>query len=156
MTIAAKVKSHLDERGIAYDLISHYQTGSSHETAQAAHIDEAHMAKAVILRDSQGVVMVIVPGDRWVSLSAVHRALGREMVLAGENDAVKYFPDCKAGAIPALGPLYGLETLLDEALVSMAFQYIESGDHRTLIKLSGHDFLALLGGVRRGHFTSQS
>jgi Ala-tRNA(Pro) deacylase len=152
MTIAAAVKSYIEGRGIAYDIISHYQTGSSHETAQAAHIDEAHMAKAVILQDSQGSVMVIVPGDAWVSLSAVQQALGREMELAVESDAAGHFPDCEVGAIPALGPAYGMETLLDESLVSLAFQYIESGDHRTLIKVNGRDFLTLLDGVRRGHF----
>ncbi len=154
MTIAAAVKSYIDGRGITYDLINHYQTGSSHETAQAAHIDEAHMAKAVILHDNEGAVMVIVPGDTWVSQSAVQQALDRPLVLAEESDATGYFPDCDAGAIPALGPAYGMETLLDNALVSMAFQYIESGDHRTLIKISGRDFLELLSGVRRGRFTS--
>ena len=77
------------------------------------------------------------------------------MVLAEEKDAAGYFPDCDPGAIPPLGPAYGMETLLDEALVSLAHVFFESGDHRTLIKVSGGDFLDLLSGVRRGHFSHE-
>ncbi len=154
MTIATTVKNCLDQRGVAYDLLSHYQTGSSHETAEAAHIDEAHLAKAVMLHDSLGVVMVVVPGNTWVSLSAVQQALGRELMLAEENLAAGYFPDCDSGSIPPLGPAYGIETWLDEALLNLNFYYFESGDHRTLIRVDGRDFRGLLGGVRSGHFSA--
>ena len=99
--------------------------------------------------------MVVVPGNAWVKLSAVQRELDREMLLAGENDAAGYFPDCDPGAIPPLGPAYGMETLLDEALVSLAHVFFESGDHSSLIKVSGGDFLDLLSGVRRGHFSHE-
>jgi Ala-tRNA(Pro) deacylase len=155
MTLAATVKGHLDRRGIAYQVIPHPATGSSLETAEAAHIDQDHIAKAVILRDDAGAVMTVVPGNAWVSLSAVKEALARDLVLAEENDAAAYFPDCDAGAIPPLGPAYGMETLLDESLTTLANVYLESGDHRTLIRVDGGDFLELLAGVRRGHFSRQ-
>jgi Ala-tRNA(Pro) deacylase len=154
MAIAAKVKSYLDAQGFQYELIGHYLTGSSHESAEAAHIDEGHIAKAVILTGQQGPVMAVVPGDSWVSLSAVQRMLDRELVLAQEDETASLFADCDQGAIPPLGPAYGIETLLDEALVSLAFHYFESGDHQTLLKVRGEDFLKLLGGARRGHFST--
>lgn len=152
MTIAAKVKGYLEQRGVAYELINHPVTGSSHETAEAAHVDEGHIAKAVILRDNEGFVMALVPGNAWVKLSAVKQELNRDMALAEEKDAAGQFPDCDPGAIPPLGPAYGMETLLDESLTSLGVVYFESGDHRTLAKVKGGDFLELLSGVRRGHF----
>jgi Ala-tRNA(Pro) deacylase len=152
MTIAATVKSYIEGRGVSYEVIAHPASGSSHETAEAAHVDEGHIAKAVILIDREGAVMAVVPGNAWVKLSAVKDELDREMVLAGEGDAAGHFPDCDVGAIPPLGPAYGMETLIDKALVSLAHVYFESGDHRTLIKVDGEDFLELLSGVRRGYF----
>lgn len=152
MTIAATVKNHIEEKGVAYEVIPHLTTGSSHETAEAAHVDEDHIAKAVILKDNEEAIMVVVPGDAWVKLSAVEKELGRQMVLAEEGDAAGYFPDCDAGAIPPLGPAYGIETLMDRTLTSLAYVYFESGDHRSLIKVSGKDFLELLSGVRVGYF----
>ena len=152
MTIAVTVKQFVEGRGIAYELIPHPVTGSSHESAEAAHVDDGHIAKAVILRDDRGTVMVVVPGDAWARLSAVNSELDREFKLAEEDDAAGHFPDCDAGAIPPLGTAYGMETLLDEALASLAYVYFESGDHRNLVRVSGEGFLELLSGVRRGHY----
>lgn len=152
MTIAATVERYLAEKGVEYKSISHPVTGSSHETAEAAHVDEGHIAKAVILRDDQRAVMAIVPGNAWVSLSSVGKGLDRELVLLEEDAAAGYFTDGDPGAIAPLGPAYGMETLLDEALVSLSFVYLESGDHRTLLQIDGGDFLKLLGGVSRGNF----
>jgi len=152
MTTAATVKSYIEGRGLAYEVIPHPTTGSSHETAEAAHVDEGHIAKAVILKDSKGAIMVVVPGDAWVKLSAVEKELDREMVLAEEDEAAGYFPDCDAGAIPPIGPAYGIETLMDRTLTSLANVYFESGDHRSLIKVNSEDFLELLSGVRVGYF----
>ena len=152
MTIAATVRQYIEGRGIAYELISHPVTGSSHESAEAAHVDDGHIAKAVILQDDWGTAMAVVPGDAWVKLSAVNRELDRELKLAEEGDAAGHFPDCDAGALPPLGPAYGMETLLDEALASLAYVYFESGDHRNLVRVSGEGFLELLSGVRRGHY----
>jgi len=152
MTIAATVKSYIEGRGVAYEVIAHPASGSSHETAEAAHVDEAHIAKGVILKDSAGAVMAVVPGNAWVNLSAICRELDREMVVAEEKDAAAYFPDCDPGAIPPLGPAYGMETLMDKALSSLAYVYLESGDHRSLIKIGGDALPNLLGGVRHGNF----
>jgi len=152
MTIAATVKSYIEGRGVAYEVIAHPASGSSHETAEAAHVDEGHIAKGVILKDSAGAVMVVVPGNGWVNLSAIGKELDRGMVLAEEKDAAGYFPDCNPGAIPPLGPAYGMETLVDKALTSLAYVYLESGDHRSLIKINGEALPKLLSGVRHGHF----
>jgi len=156
MTMPTTVKRYLDQCGIAYELVSHPATGSSHESAAAAHVDEDRVAKAVILTDAEGGVIVVIPGDKWVKVHAVGAALGRELQLADEGDAARYFPDCDPGAIPPLGPAYDMEILLDEALTRRAFVYFESGDHRTLVKTSGDDFLALLEGARRGNFCDQT
>jgi len=156
MTIAATVKSYIEGRGVAYEVITHPASGSSHETAEAAHVDEVHIAKGVILEDSAGPVMVVVPGKAWVNLSAIRKELDREMALAEEKDAAGYFPDCDLGAIPPLGPAYGIETLVDKALTSLAYVYLESGDHRNLIKINGEALPELLSGVRHGHFCEEN
>jgi len=155
MTMSTSVKAYLEERGISYELVSHPTTGSSHESAESAHVEESRIAKAVILTGEHGAVMVVIPGDRWVKVHAVGDILGRNLELADEHTAATFFPDCDPGAIPPLGPAYGMETLLDEDLTSRAFVYFESGDHRTLVKTSGEDFLVLVEGARRGHFCDE-
>ena len=156
MTIPATVKSYIEGRGVAYEVVDHPLSGSSHETAEAAHVDEGHIAKGVILKDSGGAVMVVIPGDSWVNLSAIKKELDREMTLAEEKGAAGYFPDCDPGAIPPLGLAYGMETLLDKTLTSLAYIYLESGDHRSLIKINAGALSDLLSGVRRGYFCEEN
>jgi prolyl-tRNA editing enzyme YbaK/EbsC (Cys-tRNA(Pro) deacylase) len=48
-----------------------------------------------------------------------------------------------------------MQTLLDKALTSLAHVYLESGDHRRLIKIEGAALSELLSGVRKGFFCEQ-
>ncbi|WP_188858127.1 aminoacyl-tRNA deacylase [Marinobacterium nitratireducens] len=146
------VSTYLTERNVGWETLKHSETGSSEESARAAKIDQGHIAKAVMLQDGVGPVMVVIPGDSWVRLAAVNRELNRQLTLTAEQDSMCFFPDCKTGAIPPIGPAYDVETLLDESLLSLAYVYFEAGDHRSLVKVSGQDFLELLSGVRHGHF----
>lgn len=152
MTMSKTVSHYLTEKSVGWETLTHSETGSSHESARSAKVDQGHIAKAVMLEDESGAVMVVIPGDSWVRLAAVNRELDRELGLASESDSSRFFPDCKPGAIPPIGPAFDIETLLDESLASLAYVYFESGDHCSLIKVSGQDFLELLSGVRHGHF----
>jgi Ala-tRNA(Pro) deacylase len=153
MTIAKTVERFIDQHSVEYDVVPHPHTGSSHETAEAAHVSEDHIAKAVMVRDETGYAMVVVPGNNWVEVEHLRKELNRDFHLATEDDFAKLFMDCEAGAVPPLGPAYGIETYLDEALTSLANVYLESGDHEQLIRVAGEDFRSLLKGVRHGYFS---
>jgi Ala-tRNA(Pro) deacylase len=153
MTIAATQQRYLVQRNAAYDLLLHPHTGSSHETADAAHIPADHIAKAVVVKDATGYAIVVIPASNLLRLKHLRHELGRDLQLVTEQELTALFKDCEPGAVPPLGPAYGIETLLDESLTSLADVYFEAGDHEQLVHLGGEDFLTLLGGARRGHFS---
>lgn len=153
MAVAEAVQRFLEQHSVRYDLIPHPHTGSSHETAEAAHIREDHIAKAVIVKDTAGYAMVVVPGSNWVEMEHLRKELNRDFHIVTEGELAKLFSDCEAGAVPPLGPAYGVETFLDEALTSLANVYFEAGDHEQLVHTSGNDFRALMSGVRHGYFS---
>jgi Ala-tRNA(Pro) deacylase len=156
MAIAATVQRFLEENSVGYELVPHPHTGSSHETAEAAHVSEDHIAKAVMVRDAAGYAMVVVPASNWVDVEHLRKELNREVHLATEEDFVRLFSDCEAGAVPPLGPAYAIETFLDQALLSLANVYFEAGDHEHLVHTTGDDFQSLLAGVRHGYFSHES
>ena len=45
MAVAKTVQRFLEQLTFEYDLVSHPHTGSSHGTAEAAHVSEDHIAK---------------------------------------------------------------------------------------------------------------
>ena len=48
MSISKTVRSYLHEHHIPFDLLTHDCSSSSLETARRAHVDEDHIAKAVV------------------------------------------------------------------------------------------------------------
>ena len=153
MAIAETVKNYLAEKAVDYTLPSHPHSGSSHETAEAAHVPEDHIAKGVIVKDASGYAMVVVPAIHYVEMKHVRKELGRDLELVAEDEFSKLFPDCEPGAVPPLGPAYQIETFLDEALTTLANVYFEAGDHEHLVHINGEAFKTLLGGARQGHYS---
>jgi len=153
MAIAETVKNYLTQKAVDYTLPSHPHTGSSHETAEASHVREDHIAKGVIVKDAAGYAMIVVPAINYVEMKHVRKELGRELELVEEDEFAKLFPDCEPGAVPPLGPAYQIETFLDEALTSLANVYFEAGDHEHLVHVNGDGFKALFSGVRYGLYS---
>ena len=147
MAIANKLEKHLKEQSVNYELVPHHHTESSLDSAASAHVSARRLAKAVIVKDGDSYLMVVVPSESHVHLGHLHRHLGREVGLATEEELASLFPDCDVGAIPPCGTAYGLKTLVDTTILGQPEVFFESGDHETLVKVSGEQFRSLLGTV---------
>ena len=145
MAIASTVSDYLAETGVDYDVVTHAHTATSSETAEASHVPGARLAKSVILGDDQGYLMVVLPSNRTVNLGELHRQLNRNLGLVTESELGGLFRDCEVGALPAMGPAYGLETVVDDVLAEQPDIYFEAGDHEQLIHVSAEAFHALMG-----------
>lgn len=152
MTIAARVEQVLRDHGAHYKLVSHPSTGSTHDAAQAAHVREDHIAKAVVIRDPKGPAMAVIPGDTWLDVDALSAETGRRFELDDESDLAELFPDCAPGAVPPLGWAYDIETFVDDSLHDLSSVYFECGDHTHLVRVNAEAFADLMHGMRHGHF----
>lgn len=153
MTIAKTVADFLRKNHVSYSVVHHPRTHSTTETANAAHVPADRLAKAVVLMDGRGYLMGVIPGNRHVSIDTLSRKLGRHFVLAAEPWLAPIFKDCDLGAIPPIGPAYGVETILDDSLVGQPEVYFEAGDHQDLVRVDGERFLSLLKEARHGQFS---
>ena len=154
MAIASRVSNYLAEHDVAYDVLTHPHTTSSEESAKVSHVPGYRLAKSVVLEDEQGYLMVVLPSSRRVDLDELHRQLNRNLCLASEGELVSLFRDCEVGALPAVGPAYGVETVVDDTIAEESEIYFEAGDHEQLIHVSGEVFQALMGdSIRHGHFS---
>jgi Ala-tRNA(Pro) deacylase len=153
MSIAHTLEDYMVRQGIHFDVVMHPQTKSSMETAEAAHIPGDALAKAVILEDDDGYLMAVVPATHHIKLGKLRKQLRRELRLATERDVARIFNDCVTGAIPPLGMLYGLPTVVDDALAQRPDLYFEAGDHEELIHLDGGEFDNLFATAQHGRFS---
>ena len=156
MSIAHTIQMYLTQHQTPFDVVSHRHTVSSLRTANVAHIRASCLAKAVMLEDDLArnhFILAVVPANRQVDLARLSAQAGRAMHLASEEDAAGLFADCDAGAIPALGPAYGVETLWDDSLVQQPELYFEAGDHEHLVQMKAADLGRLLQDCVHGEFS---
>ncbi|HEY8555226.1 MAG TPA: YbaK/EbsC family protein [Burkholderiales bacterium] len=136
-----------------YELIEHRPTATSAETAAVAHVPPQRFAKAVVVEDDRHYLLVVIPATHRLELGVLHERLGRHVGLATEAEARGLFPDCEAGALPALGQAYGLDVLVDDALLDGGDVYLEAGDATHLLHLPGADFAQLMQDAPHGRFS---
>jgi Ala-tRNA(Pro) deacylase len=155
MTIAHTLKNFLDSKQVPYELIAHRHTATSLRSAGTAHVDPSRVAKAVLLEEDlehSHYVVAVLPAVCRLQLGDAGRKLGRKVRLATEEDAVMLFADCETGAIPALGPAYGVDTIVEDRLLAEPQVYFEAGDHEHLVRMATQDFVRVLGDCPHGQF----
>jgi Ala-tRNA(Pro) deacylase len=154
MNVAPRVQDYLAARQTAYDVLSHARTGSSAQTARAAHVPADGLVKGVVVKDDAGYVLAVLPASRHVVLSQLARALHRlPLQLADEAEFTALFSDCDRGALPPLGGIYGLPMMVDEAVDEQPEVYFEAGDHEHLVHMTQAEFYRLTSGAPRARFS---
>jgi Ala-tRNA(Pro) deacylase len=156
MTVASKLASYLDDRGIRAEVLTHARSVTAARTAKLSHVAGERLAKGVVLRDGAGYLLAVVPASHHVELDAVERLCGRPVSLADEDEIGRLFPDCEFGAVPAVGAAYGLPAVVDDTLAVQPDVYLEAGDHLSLLHVSGEQFAGLMRDVQHGRFSSPS
>ena len=136
-----RLHEHLLTRGIAYRPARHRRTVPAQSVAAAAHVSGHDVAKPVMVRAADELVMVVVPASYRVDLDAVERALHTQVRLATEGEFGPVFQDCEVGAEPPFGNLYGLLVLLDRRLAERERMVCRDGSHEETLELSVADFI---------------
>jgi Ala-tRNA(Pro) deacylase len=153
MAIAITLEKYLHKQGVEYDIMAHPRSYTSMETAQVSHVPGDRLAKSVLLRDGQGYLVAVVPATHRLDLDRVGRLLERHVELASETEIGALFGDCDFGAIPPCGSAYGVETIVDDALIRQRDVWFEAGDHEELIHVGGAAFDAMMGAAEHARIS---
>jgi len=145
----------LSEQGARYDVVPHPHTGTSWQTVHSAHVEPARFAKGLLLYDEEGYFLAVVPASRRLDVGSLEEEFGRRPKLVPEEELARVFPDCKRGAVPALGPAYGLDCVVDRTLREQPEVFVEAGDHRDIIRLDGPTFVRLMGKAWYGTISTE-
>ena len=144
MTIAARLKDHLDTTGLPFGMVRHPYAPTAAECAEAAHVPGDHLAKSVLIHKEDGPILAVVPSNHQVDLHALQAFTHRRLGLAPETEVEQVFDDCELGAAPCVGSAYGVPTIVDDSLTGLDRVWFEAGDHETLIEMTGSDFDRLM------------
>lgn len=153
MSISKRLGWYLDQQGVEYKLLSHPHSQCSKETADLAHVPEQQLAKSVLLEDTRGYIIAVIPTSNRLALKELAEQLNRDLELASEGELGQVFSGCEVGAVPPVGEAFGIPTVFDDSLLDEAEVYFESGDHEELVHMNTSEFSRLFSTAKHGRFS---
>lgn len=154
--MATTIENFLDNHRLTYEKVAHKRTDTSLDSARASHVPPERVAKGVLLNADGKYVLAVTPADCHLNMDELSRQLHAQVELATRDEIESVFDDCAIGAVPPLGPAYGVESIWDDELAKEPDLYFELGDHTHLVHLSTQDYLSLLGNERHGSFSERT
>ncbi|NLD98713.1 MAG: YbaK/EbsC family protein [Fibrobacter sp.] len=140
-----RLKEYLDRNKIRYQLIIHSPAYTAQEIAASAHIPGLEMAKVVMIRADNKILMAVIPASHSIDLMRFKEICGAQNVqLAQEKDYINLLDDCEPGAEPPFGNLFNLPVFVSTILKQDSQIACNAGNHRELIRLSFDDFERLV------------
>lgn len=117
---------------IEYEVHEHELAFTARATAAAEGVDPHTFAKVVGLEADDGrKVLAILDATDQLDLDKARRALGAgDIRLLTEDELTVLAPGCEAGAIPAVGALFGLAMYADHAVREDPEISFNAGSHR--------------------------
>jgi Ala-tRNA(Pro) deacylase len=145
MPIVKRLKELFDGAKISYEVYNHPLAYTTQEIAQRQHVSGDQMAKVVMLKADDKLVMAVVTGSQKVHPPTVRTSLGAfDVRLATEDEFISRFPDCEIGAMPPFGNLFGLPVYVDPAVTKDESIYFNAGNHVQTVRIRYEDFEQLV------------
>ena len=137
----------LEANKVEYELHEHQTTYTARETAREEHVSMAAFAKAVgVIADDSRRALVVLDANDHVDLVRARRVLGASHVrLMTEAELAQSCPGCDVGATPPVGPIFGLEMHVDEAIRDVRDITFHAGSHRYTVHVDREAWERALG-----------
>jgi Ala-tRNA(Pro) deacylase len=146
-----RVPDFLAQQKVAFETLLHPLARTAQRRAKYLHVPGEQVAKSILLAGPQGFVLAVLPATHQVDTERLAHDLGGPVRLATEREIRAIFMDCEWGVVPPFGRLYGLPTILDEALAGDALLVFEGNRQMEALRMRGRDF-ERLEQPRRLHF----
>ncbi len=145
MNTIAKLKQHLDENKVPYQVILHGEVYTAQELAQALHVPGKALVKVVIVKADSGYRMAVLPASRKIDLPALQAQLDTSMLaIATEQEIKELFPEDEIGAMHPFGNLSAMVVWVDESLATDEYITFNAGTHYEAIRIKFTDFTRLV------------
>lgn len=156
MNLPDIVRIHLDQQGYPYRLVDCPSAETLIQAAAKLDIAIRQMVRVVLLKDTAGLVMVILPCTYILDFSILCKSLRRDLEPLYGTDTHQFFEQygCKAGSHPPLPGAFAIPALADVSLITdkNAEIYFDGGNGNILVAMRAGDFHAMLDSARWGQF----
>jgi Ala-tRNA(Pro) deacylase len=135
-----RLPEFLAEQHVAFEQLQLPPAFSASQRAKNLHLPGRQVAKCVLLMTSHGPLLAVLAATHHIDLPSLSEQLGGPVRLANDEEIARVFPDCEWGVVLPFGVLYGLRTIIDEALQPDDMIVFEGHTHVDAVKLRCRDF----------------
>jgi Ala-tRNA(Pro) deacylase len=144
MAVSPSVQEFLRRSDVEYTVFPHARAYTAKAEAAVSAVPERNWAKAVVCFADDEPVQAVVPADCDVDFGCLARLIDAKHIrMANEVELTWMYPDCEAGAMPPLGPLYRHLVFVDERLAKDEQIAFAGGSHANAIQMRYADFAAI-------------
>jgi Ala-tRNA(Pro) deacylase len=143
-----RTTQHLDEQGIAYEVVKHEQAFGAASEAAVSGVPPDDAAKSVLLHDAEGYrLAVILASDRLDlrKLSSLLETQKAKPRLATEEEMRADFPEFELGAIPPFGEMLPAPEIVDRRVLDHDRVLCNGGDHIHSVLLDPKEIVRAAG-----------
>jgi HD-like signal output (HDOD) protein/prolyl-tRNA editing enzyme YbaK/EbsC (Cys-tRNA(Pro) deacylase) len=140
MSMSDKVRIYLDQQAIAFRTLPQTAGLVLANTANQLDLPLSAIARAGVVHDQQGPLMVVFPADRRVDVDALNRQLQRDLRILPPEELLLLIKDSDPFAMPPLCDLYDFPAIIDAALDELDEVYFFDGSREFLLAVKGEDF----------------
>lgn len=146
--IAPAVREFLKARNAEFTESWHARAGTALAEAHKDHTRPSELIKTVLIHLRDGFALAAMPANCRIDWASLARLAGTaEIHLATESEIDRLFPALETGAIPPLGPMFGLPVFLDRRLAACERVAFNAGSHSNTIHMAIDQFRELVGPV---------
>jgi Ala-tRNA(Pro) deacylase len=140
------VTEHLEQQGIAFEVLAHQQAYTPIDEARALGMDVGEVLKTLAVRTGPGYVLAVIPASRRLDLHLVREALGDNQArLATEEELGRDFVDYELGALPPLGALVGTKMYIDPEVLGHDTVVFAAGTQTESVKVRTRELFGTRG-----------
>lgn len=144
MTCKSRLEKYFQENGVPFQSMTHAVVYTAQEVAAAQRVSGHQVAKTVITRAGEQMVMLVLSAANRVNLDKLVAVLGGAPIeFAKEREFRHLFPDCEVGAMPPFGNLYNIPMYVDQSMSGVQEIVFRAGTHRDTMKIAYADFVRL-------------
>ena len=137
MPIAKKLEKFLKENKIKYAPIKHRTVFTAYDKAQTLKVPEKIIGKTLTVKMDKNYGLVLIPANKNLDKMKFKKATKiKSMDFVKEAWVKKNLKGVKVGAVPPLGNLWKMPTIIDRSLMNQPKIIVNAGNWNWSIKIN--------------------
>ncbi len=137
----------LRERGIPYTehLYRYEERGGTRVSARELGVDEHAVVKTLVMEDEDGKpLLVLMHGDREVSVKALARLLGKRAIRPCKPEVANRHSGYQVGGTSPFGTRHAMPVFMEKSILELPTIYVNGGSRGFLVGVAPAELVRVL------------